>query len=228
MHKGRRFLCACSCPGAPPLFFSLSFPTLTQLQSSAWIYRRLCAARSHSRFPYRERDMAHTSSHSSPQQLLAEQMLPEFSRRDDCVSHFKTSQINTLKILGVAIIITWEWALGEALISRPLFFLFIQRLAQYDSSFTLLCGCATFRHGSLGLYQQWECVHEAGSVNFHRCSFTRVTRSFIYFYYSLPTSASCPEGQQYTTPIFLIYLCVHRMLLSLSKEFHCACAYECN
>lgn len=91
----------------------------------------------------------------------------------------------------------------------------------------LLCGCAAFRHGYLGVHPQWDRVHKAGCVNFHSY-FAHATKLFIYFYYSIPTSVSCPEGQQYTTLIFLIYLCVHRMLLSLSKELHWACAYEYN
>jgi hypothetical protein len=59
-------------------------------------------------------------------------------------------------------------------------------------------------------------VHKAGFANLHS-SFSGAAKSFIYFYYSIPTSASCPEGQQYTTLIFSIYLCVHKNVIKPIK-----------
>lgn len=157
VHDIRGFLAGCVnfvCPALTQETFCIHFLSQCwiQHQSSAWIYRRLCAARSHSRFLYRERDMIHTSfSQYTPAAACRTDASWIFSGRWPCFP-FKISQINTLKILGVAIIIIWERAIGEALRGGPFFYHLIQQLTQDDSSFMLLCGCAAFRHGTLGLH----------------------------------------------------------------------------
>lgn len=71
-------------------------------------------------------------------------------------------------------------------------------------------------HAYLGLYLQPKSLHKAGFANFHS-SFPAAVEPFIYFYYFVPTSASCPEGQQYTALIFSIYLCVHENVIKPVK-----------
>lgn len=124
VHEGGGFLEGCVVSVCPALAQEPSFHFLSQHpRSSARIYRRLYSARSHSGFLYRARDVMHIHhSHcNAPAAACRTYASWVFSQRWLLRFPFKTSQINTLKILGVAIIIIWEWALGKALISGPFF-----------------------------------------------------------------------------------------------------------